>query len=70
MFNLLQAASDDQTALGACVLTLGIAALIVFISFHVGPTGQKLRALNRKQRNLRTMSDGSMAMEAAQERAA
>ena len=41
MFNLLQAASDDQTALGACALTLAGAAFLLFVSFHFGPAGQK-----------------------------
>jgi hypothetical protein len=43
MLNLLQTASDDQTAIGACILTLGISALFVFASFHLGPAGQKIR---------------------------
>lgn len=43
MLNLLQSASDDQTAIGACILTLGISALFVFASFHLGPAGRKIR---------------------------
>jgi hypothetical protein len=52
MLNLLKSASDDQTAIGACILVLGVSALFVFVSFHLGPAGQKLRARNRSNMNL------------------
>ena len=41
MFNLLQNANDDQTAIGLCVLVLTLSAFLVFVSFHVGPAGRK-----------------------------
>lgn len=53
MFSLLQSASDDQTAIGMCVLTLAVAALFVFISYHLGPAGQKSR--NRIREDLAGM---------------
>jgi hypothetical protein len=49
MFNLLQTATDDQTALGACLVTLLAASSIVFASFHLGPAGQKLRQRKRDE---------------------
>ena len=48
MFNLLQNANDDQTAIGLCVLVLTLSAFLVFVSFHVGPAGRKRRSLERQ----------------------
>lgn len=45
MFNLLQSANDDQTAIGLCVLVLATSAFFVFVSFHLGPAGKKRRTL-------------------------
>lgn len=47
MFNLLNSANDDQTAIGACIMTLIGASIFVMASFHLGPAGQKRR--NRDQ---------------------
>jgi hypothetical protein len=70
MFNLLQNASDDQTAIGACVLTLAAASFIVFVSFHLGPAGQKQR--NRKRNAFLTEIPSESTVETRQphERAA
>lgn len=69
MLNLLQSASDDQTAIGACVLVLGISAFFVFVSFHLGPAGQKLR--NRARVDLDSQGSQSEAKPAqSRERAA
>ena len=70
MFNLLQSASDDQTAIGACILTLAGAAVFVMDSFHLGPAGQKLK--NRGQKNSNPMSHSELSQETPQshERAA
>ena len=56
MFNLLQSANDDQTAIGACLLTIIGAAFIVFASYHLGPAGQKQRDRFRKRTNIRLRS--------------
>lgn len=55
MFNLLQSASDDQTAIGACLLTLAGAAVLVFASFHLGPAGKKLREMERDKAKSRML---------------
>ena len=70
MFNLLQTASDDQTALGACLLALSAASFIVFVSFHSGPAGQKARS--RKRKAMDVMIQSQLPVESAQshERAA
>ena len=49
MLNILQSATDDQTAIGFCLLALGGAAMLVFASFHLGPAGKKLR--NNESKN-------------------
>ena len=41
MFNLLQTASDDQSAIGFCVLAVSVSAFFMFVSFHLGPAGRK-----------------------------
>lgn len=56
MFNLLQNASDDQTALMGCLLTLCAAAFIVVLSFHAGPSGQRIRRRKRMNVNLAIQS--------------
>ena len=48
MFNLLQNANDDQTAIGLCMLVMAASAFLVFVSFHVGPAGRKRRQLERQ----------------------
>lgn len=69
MFNLLQSATDDQTALGACMLTLAGAAVLVFASFHLGPAGKKLRELERDKAKSRVMPQLTVETR-SQERAA
>ncbi len=49
MFNLLQTASDDQTAIGFCVLALSVSAFFMFVSFHLGPAGRKNSELEQKR---------------------
>jgi hypothetical protein len=59
MFNLLQTASDDQTAIGFCVLALSVSAFFVFASFHLGPAGRRIRELEQeksKSQKLPTLS--------------
>jgi hypothetical protein len=52
MLNILQSATDDQTAIGFCLLALGGAAMLVFASFHLGPAGKKLRDNDAKDSSL------------------
>ena len=56
MFNLLQNASDDTTAIGACLLIMAGAAFLVFVSYHLGPAGQKLRKQSRLMNGSRVSS--------------
>ena len=70
MFNLLQTASDDQTAIGACLLTLAAAAFIVFVSFHLGPAGQKQRNRKRPAFDVRLRTQMNVEAKQPQERAA
>ena len=70
MLNLLQSASDDQTALGACVLTLIGAAMLVFASFHLGPAGRKLRNRQLPESELKMMPRAMVKPDQAQDRAA
>jgi hypothetical protein len=70
MFNLLQTATDDQTALGACLLTLAGATVLVFASFHLGPAGKKLRENERKKSELRVHPQISVGSDRSHERAA
>ena len=60
MFNLLQNASDDQTAIVACLLTLAGATFLVFASFHLGPAGKRQsgKVSSNGQFDLRTQSSG------------
>ena len=55
MFNLLQNASDDQTAIVFCVLALSVSALFVFASFHLGPAGRRMKELEQKKSELKKM---------------
>lgn len=70
MFNLLQSASDDQSAIGACLLMLGAASVLVFMSFHMGPAGQRVR--NRRTKSILNAMESSKRIESevSQERAA
>ena len=70
MFNLLQSASDDQTAIGACLLTIAGAAFLVFASYHLGPAGQKFRNRGRKNTNARIYPQAQAAPDHSHERAA
>ena len=70
MFNLLQSATDDQTALGICLLTLAGASVLVFASFHLGPAGKKLRNNQRNKAESRVLPQISVATERSHERAA
>ena len=70
MFNLLQTASDDQTAIGFCVLALSVSAFFVFISFHLGPAGRKIRELEQKKSELKKMPPVSTDTYRSHDRAA
>lgn len=70
MINLMQNASDDQTALIGCMLTLCAAAFVVFLSFHAGPAGQKVRRRKRINLNLNMQSEVPIEAEQHHERAA
>lgn len=70
MFSLFQSANDDQTAILACLLTLGVSFLFVFASFHLGPAGQKLRNRNRQMADEAMDSQESVEAEQSRERAA
>jgi hypothetical protein len=70
MFNLLQSATDDQTALGACVLTLFGATMLVFASFHLGPAGQKLKKREKSTSELKMIPRISVETERSHDRAA
>lgn len=65
MFNLLQSASDDQTVLGASLLTIIGAAFLVITSYHLGPVGQKLRDEERRRLDLKLQSDHQLTRERA-----
>ena len=65
MFNLLQSASNDQTVIGASLLTMIGAAFLVFTSYHLGPVGQKLRDQERRRLDLKLQSDAQHARERA-----
>lgn len=70
MFNLLQSASDDTTAIGACILTLVVSSVFVFASFHLGPNGQKLRNRSRKHSQMTDGLQTSFESDQSRERAA
>ena len=70
MFNLLQTASDDQTAIGACVATIIGAAALVFFSFHFGPAGQRLKGRDRGHGAIRMQGSPDLESGTTQERAA
>ncbi len=70
MFNLLQTANDDQTAIGFCVLALSVSALFVFISFHLGPAGRRMRELEQKKSELKKMPSVSTETYRSHDRAA
>ncbi len=70
MFNLLQTASDDQTAIGFCVLALSVSAFFVFISFHLGPAGRRIKELEQKKSNLNKMPSISTETYHSHDRAA
>jgi hypothetical protein len=70
MFNLIQSATDDQTAIGACILTLMGAAVLVFASFHLGPAGKKMRMTDRRASELKMPSRVTMDSDQQHERAA
>ncbi len=70
MFNLLQTASDDQTAIGACILTLVGAAFFMFVSFHLGPAGQKLRSQGQTDLNSKKQAPTKIRPDQSHERAA
>jgi hypothetical protein len=70
MFNLLQTANDDQTAIGFCVLALSVSALFVFISFHLGPAGRRLKELEKKNTELKKMPSISTETYRSHDRAA
>ncbi len=70
MFNLLQSASDDQTAIGACLLTMAGAAFLVFVSYHLGPAGQKAKHRGQNNFDLKTHSASTMTSDESHERAA
>ncbi len=70
MFNLLQTASDDQTAIGFCVLALSVSAFFVFISFHLGPAGRKIRELEQKKSESKKMPSISTETHRSRDRAA
>ena len=70
MFNLLQSANDDQTAIFACLLTIVGASIIVFASYHLGPAGQKQRDRLRKRTNMRLRAGMDLESGHAQDRAA
>jgi uncharacterized membrane protein YciS (DUF1049 family) len=70
MFNHLQSASDDQTAVGFCILALSVSAFFVFVSFHLGPAGRKLKELEQKKSESRKMPSISTEPYRSHERAA
>ena len=70
MFNLLQTASDDQTAIGFCVLALSVSAFFVFVSFHLGPAGRRIRELEQKKSETKKMPSMSTETYRSHERAA
>ena len=70
MFNLLQSATDDQTALVSCMITLAVASVLVFASFHLGPAGRKLRNAERNQTGLRILPRVSVEQDQTRDRAA
>ena len=70
MFNLLQSANDDQTAIGACLLTIVGAAFLVFVSYHLGPAGQKQRDRMRNRTSVRLRSQSQTESGQSQDRAA
>lgn len=70
MTNLLQSASDDQTAIVACVVALSVSALFIFASFHLGPAGQKLRNSSRKNSGAAGDGQGTFDSDQTHERAA
>ena len=70
MFNFLQTASDDQLALGACLMTLAGAAFFVFASYHLGPAGKRMRGNERKMPELSMFRNGSAETDRVQDRAA
>lgn len=70
MFNLLQTASDDQTAIGGCLLALIGASFFVFLSFHLGPAGQKLRKRERDNLEVKLHSRNELPAASTQDRAA
>jgi hypothetical protein len=70
MLNLLQSATDDQTALGVCILTMFGASVLVFASFHLGPAGRKLRRCDRQSTELKMVPRSSVESKNIQERAA
>jgi len=70
MFNLLNSASDDQTAIGACIMTLIGASIFVMASFHLGPAGQKRRSSEQLKTNLNAQPQIHIESAKAQDRAA
>lgn len=70
MFNLLNSASDDQTAIGACIMTLIGASIFVVASFHLGPAGQKRRSREQFKSNLNIQPQIQIEATKAQDRAA
>ena len=70
MFNLLQTASDDQTAIGFCVLALSVSAFFVFVSFHLGPAGRRIRELEQKKSETKKITPQSTDTYPSHERAA
>ena len=70
MFNLLEAASDDQTAIAACLLTMVGAAILVVASYHLGPAGQKVRNRGQKNPNLAVHTQSQVEDDQSHERAA
>jgi hypothetical protein len=49
MFDLVKSASDDQMALGISFVTLAASAFFLFVCFHLGPAGAKLREEKRRR---------------------
>lgn len=70
MFNLLQSANDDQTAIVACAVTIIGAAALVFASFHLGPAGQRLKNRQRAHSAIGYPNAPELDRGVSQERAA